>query len=105
MPITGLRFPNGAQCTTKYLTPYSPPNTVARQAREDAQTGPIRATRPRELAIDRGDTESVLYGGPGQWIEGAVDGGPGDVGEAEVVVAGVGPQPGEGLGQLDLGAF
>jgi hypothetical protein len=52
-----------------------------------------------------GDTESVLYGGPGLRIEGAVDGGPGDVGEAKVAVAGVGPQPGEGLGQIDAGAF
>src|SRR5436190_1725913 len=40
-----------------------------------------------------------------QRIEGAVDGGLGDVGEAQVVVAGVGPQPGEGLGQIDAGAF
>jgi hypothetical protein len=29
----------------------------------------------------------------------------GDIGEAEVVVAGVGAQPGEGLGQADSGAF
>src|SRR5436190_8179719 len=40
-----------------------------------------------------------------QRIEGAVDGGLGDVGEAEVVVAGIGPQPGEGLVQMDAGAF
>ena len=38
-------------------------------------------------------------------IEGAVDGGLGDVGEAEVVVAGIGPQPGEGLVQMEAGAF
>ena len=43
--------------------------------------------------------------GPGQRIEGAIDGGPGDIGEAEVVVAGVGPQPGEGHGQIDVGAL
>src|SRR6266513_141989 len=36
-----------------------------------------------------GDTESVLYGGPGLRVEAAVDGGTGDIGEAEVVVAGV----------------
>src|SRR5437773_8172465 len=52
-----------------------------------------------------GDTESVLYGGPGPRIEGAVDGGPGDIGEAKVVAAGVGPQPGESLGQIDLSAL
>jgi hypothetical protein len=100
MPTTGLRFPNGAQCTTKYLTPYSPPNTVARQARKDARPGrsvPLgRANSP-----STGDTESVLYGGPGQRVEGAVDGGPGDIGEAQVAAAGVGPQPGESLGQID----
>ena len=39
------------------------------------------------------------------WIEGAVDGGLGDVGEAEVVVAGVRPQPGEGLVQMKASAF
>jgi hypothetical protein len=38
-------------------------------------------------------------------IEGAVDGGLGDVGESEVVVAGIGPQPGEGLVQMEAGAF
>ena len=53
----------------------------------------------------RGDTESVLYGGPGPRIEGAVDGGPGDIGEAKVAAAGVGPQPGESLGQIDVSAF
>src|SRR4029077_20054997 len=42
---------------------------------------------------------------PGDGIEGAVDGCLGDIGEAAVVVAGVGPQPGEGLGQVDVGAF
>ena len=47
----------------------------------------------------------IAVTGPCQRIEGAVDGGLGDVGEAEVVVAGVGPQPGEGLGQVDAGAF
>ena len=41
----------------------------------------------------------------GHRIEGAVDGGLGDVGEAEVVVAGIGPQPGEGLVQMEAGAF
>src|SRR5438552_3327819 len=44
-------------------------------------------------------------GSPGQRIEGAVDGGLGDVGEADVVVAGVGTQPGEGLVQMEAGAF
>ena len=63
-----------------------------------------RVTRPGELAID-GDTESVLSGGPGLRVEGAVDGGLGDIGEAQVVVAGVGAQPGEGLGQINAGAF
>ena len=63
-----------------------------------------RATRPGELAID-GDTEPVLYGGPGPRVEGAVDGGPGDIGEAKVAAAGVGPQPGESLGQIEAGAF
>ena len=38
-------------------------------------------------------------------IEGAVDGGLGDVGESEVVVAGIGPQPSEGLVQMEAGAF
>src|SRR2546429_355410 len=38
-------------------------------------------------------------------IEGAVDGGLGHVGEAEVVVAGVAPQPGEGLIQTNSSAF
>ena len=52
-----------------------------------------------------GDTESVLYGGPGPRVEGAVDGGPGDIGEAQVVAAGVSPQPGESLGQIDVSAF
>jgi hypothetical protein len=60
MPTTGLRFPNGAQCTTKYLTPYSPPNMVARQATEDAQIGPIYATLPGELAIDGGNRVGVI---------------------------------------------
>jgi hypothetical protein len=50
-------------------------------------------------------TAQTLYGGPCEWVEGAVDGGLGDIGEAEVVVAGVGPQPGESLGQIDVGAF
>ena len=44
-------------------------------------------------------------GSPCQRIEGAVDGGLGDVGEAEVVAAGVSPQPGEGLVQMEAGAF
>ena len=44
-------------------------------------------------------------GSPCQRIEGPVDGGLGDVGEAEVVVAGIGPQPGEGLVQMEAGAF
>ena len=104
MPTTGLRFPNGAQRTTKYLTPCLPPDTVVRQAREDAQIGPIRATRPAN-SPSTVDTESVLYVGPGLRVEGAVDGGLGDIGEAQVVVAGVGPQPGESLGQIDVGAF
>ena len=43
--------------------------------------------------------------GPCHRIEGAVDGGFGDIGEAEVAVAGVAPQPGEGLGQVDAGAL
>jgi hypothetical protein len=38
-------------------------------------------------------------------IEGAVDSGLGDVGEAEVVVAGLCPQPGEGLVQMEASAF
>src|SRR6266516_7206216 len=44
-------------------------------------------------------------GGPRGGVEGSLGGGPGDIGEAEVVVAGVGPQPGEGLGQVEAGAF
>jgi hypothetical protein len=52
----------------------------------------------RANSLSTGDTESVLYGGPGQRIEGAVDGSPGDIGEAQVAAAGVGPQPGESLG-------
>jgi hypothetical protein len=44
-------------------------------------------------------------GGPCPRIEGAVDGGLGDSGEVEVVVAGVGSQPGEGLVQLNACAF
>ena len=43
--------------------------------------------------------------GPGPRVKAAVDGGPGDVGEAEVAVAGVGPQPGESLGEIDFGAL
>ena len=42
--------------------------------------------------------------GPRQRIEGAADGGFGDIGEASVR-AGVAPQPGEGLGQVDAGAL
>jgi hypothetical protein len=42
---------------------------------------------------------------PGQRIQGAVHGRLGDVGEAAVVVTGVGPQPGEGLGQIGARAF
>ena len=59
----------------------------------------------RASSPSAGDAESVLYGGPGPRIEGAVDGGPGDIGEAQVAAAGVGPQPGESLGQIDVGAF
>ena len=47
----------------------------------------------------------VAWRGPCLRVEGAVDGGLGDVGEAQVAVAGVAPQPGEGLGQADVGAF
>src|SRR5271165_7399914 len=42
---------------------------------------------------------------PGLRVEGAVDGGPGHLGEAAVVVPGIGPQPGEGLGEAGAGAF
>src|SRR5207253_10333512 len=41
---------------------------------------------------------------PGQ-VEGAVDGGFRDVGEAEVVAAGVVPHAGERLGQVDAGTL
>jgi hypothetical protein len=43
--------------------------------------------------------------GSGARVEGAVDGGPGDIGEVAVVVAGVGAQPGEGLGQAGADTF
>jgi hypothetical protein len=42
---------------------------------------------------------------PDERVEGSVNGSLGDIGEAAVVVAGVGPQPRERLGQVDAGAF
>jgi hypothetical protein len=47
----------------------------------------------------------VRAGEPCPRIEGAVDGGLGDGGQAPVVVAGVTPQQGEGLVQIDTGPF
>ncbi len=66
-----------------------------------------RAISCGSTPADLGRSGGVRTGrrGPGQRIEGAVDGGFGDVGEAAVAVAGVVPQPGEGLGQVDAGAL
>ena len=64
-----------------------------------ALLGTRALARPRVIRTGPGGQ------GPGPGIEGAVGGGPGDVGEAQVAAAGVGPQPGESLGQTDISAL
>src|SRR4249919_2082769 len=64
-----------------------------------------RLTRTRDAGLGWSGGGRTGRREPCQRIEGAVDGGFGDIGEAEVAVAGVAPQPGEGLGQIDAGAF
>ena len=61
------------------------------------ELAPERSRRPRRAAVARRS--------PGQRVEGAVDGGLGHLGEAAVVVASVGPQPGEGFSEPGAGPF
>src|SRR6266480_7544696 len=68
-----------------------------------SQRGRPEGRSPRKRGWSGGG--GAAWRDPRLWVEGAVDGSQGDVGEAEVVVARVGPQPGEGLGHVDPGAF